>query len=104
MISIERQCELCEKIFMEGCIIEHEGICEDCHKILADNGEKKEVKKVKMTTVAVDKHGKFYDLSKSHPSWEQAKKGNTEENIVVDAFTCTQEEANKIRKRPDKKK
>ena len=66
--------------------------------------------KVFMTTVCVDKYGRWYDLSIAHPSHEQAKAGNDTINIVVDSFTCTVEKAaemlakNKKKKKKGKKK
>lgn len=50
------------------------------------------------TTVAKDRYGRYYDLSKEHPSWEEKKKGITV-STVVDAFTCTVEEADRLTKR-----
>jgi hypothetical protein len=53
------------------------------------------------TTVAKDKYGRYYDLSKEHPSWEEKKKGLAT-CTVVDAFTCTVEEADRLTKRSRK--
>jgi hypothetical protein len=53
------------------------------------------------TTVAKDKYGRYYDLSKEHPSWEEKKKGILT-STVVDAFTCTVEEADRLTKRSKK--
>lgn len=56
------------------------------------------------TTVAIDKQGRVYDLSKEHPSREvhlkAKKKGlaeHQEKNIVVNAFTCTFEECERLK-------
>jgi hypothetical protein len=53
------------------------------------------------TTVCKDKYGRYYDLRYEHPSWEQYKKGETR-CIVVNAFTCTVEEADRLTKRTKK--
>lgn len=45
-----------------------------------------------------DKYGRYYDLRYEHPSWEQYKRGSTAP-IVVNAFTCTVEEADILTKR-----
>lgn len=90
------------------------------------NGEASEVKEVRQdgerqtanrsnkdyTTVAIDIYGRVYDLSKEHPSWEQAEKRkkagrkNTgfERCIVRDAFTCTREECAKLKVKNKKRK
>ena len=49
------------------------------------------------TTVCKDKYGRYYNLSKEHPSWEEVKKGITI-CTVVDAFTCSIEEVNRLTK------
>lgn len=51
------------------------------------------------TTVCKDKYGRYYDLSREHPSWEEKKKGNTLTCTVVNAFTCTVEEAARLTKK-----
>ena len=51
------------------------------------------------TTVAKDKYGKYYDLRFEHPSWEEKRKGIVV-CTVVNAFTCTLEEADKLTKNP----
>jgi hypothetical protein len=54
------------------------------------------------TTVAIDKYGRIYDLSKEHPSYEQSKKNKGkkstgyEECIVVNAFTIPVDEVKKL--------
>lgn len=49
--------------------------------------------RVLMTTYAVDKYGRVYDLGKGeHPSREQAKIGNTTINIVRNAYTAPAKE------------
>lgn len=53
------------------------------------------------TTVVKDKYGRYYDLRYEHPSWEQEQRGDTHP-IVVDAFTCTLEEADRLTKRKRK--
>lgn len=57
----------------------------------------------KYATVAIDKYGRVYDLSKEHPSWEaykEAKKKGTQERcIVVNAFTCTVEECERLKRK-----
>lgn len=50
------------------------------------------------TTVCKDKYGRYYDLRFEHPSWEEKKKGVVV-STVVNAFTCTIEEANRLTKR-----
>lgn len=47
------------------------------------------------TTVCKDKYGRYYDLRFEHPSWEEKKKGILV-CTVVNAFTCTLEEANHL--------
>lgn len=63
----------------------------------------------KYKTVCIDIYGRVYDLSKEHPSWEQAKKSNSkksgfERNIVRDAFTCTVEECARLKAKSKKTK
>jgi hypothetical protein len=48
------------------------------------------------TTIAIDKYGRVYDISKEHPSREAHKKAkekgipeHQERCIVVNAFTCS---------------
>lgn len=57
-------------------------------------------------TIAIDKYGRVYDLSKEHPSWEaarKAKKDGTEERcIVVNAMTCTPAEFKKMKRKRKK--
>lgn len=47
------------------------------------------------TTVCKDKYGRYYDLLYEHPSWEEKKKG-VSVCAVVNAFTCTLEEADRL--------
>jgi hypothetical protein len=47
------------------------------------------------TTVCKDKYGRYYDLRHEHPSWELKKSGG-ETCIVVNAFTCSVEEADRL--------
>lgn len=67
------------------------------------------------TTVAIDIYGRVYDISKEHPSWEQVKEarrkaGGKKVNesqlrcIVVNAFTCTREECQRLKEQYQKKK
>lgn len=64
----------------------------------------------KYTTVAIDIYGRVYDLSKEHPSWEQAKKNKGKKDtgfercIVADAFTCTVERCAEMKRRYEKKR
>lgn len=59
------------------------------------NSDPQERSVSRYTTVAVDIYGRVYDISKEHPSWEQKKKGS-DRCIVCNAFTCTQEEADRL--------
>jgi len=54
---------------------------------------------MEVTTIAIDRYGVVYDLAKSHPSWEEAKKGNDSVNIVVNALTCPVEDVHKYGKK-----
>ncbi len=62
---------------------------------------------MKMTTVAVDKYGRVYDLAKEHPSFEMrkaAKKSKTEERcIVINAFAYPVDDLDNLRKRKGKR-
>lgn len=55
-----------------------------------------------MTTVAVDRYGRVYDLRSEHPSWEAAKeakrRGSEERCIVVNAFAVDVRELPRLRK------
>jgi len=62
------------------------------------------------TTIAIDKYGRVYDLSKEHPSYEVHKKTKAkgtkehqERCIVVNAFTCTIEECQKLKNKKERK-
>ncbi len=56
---------------------------------------------MRFTTVVKDKYGRYYDLAYEHPSYEQHKKGDLT-CIVVNAFTCPVDRANKLTKRKSK--
>jgi len=65
----------------------------------------------KFTTVAIDKYGRCYDLSKEHPAHEVHKKAkkkgiaeHQEKCIVINAFTCTIEECARLKAKWQKKK
>ena len=58
---------------------------------------------MRYTTVCVDKYGKVYDLTKEHPSYEQAKKGQGTVNIVVNAFTWPVDKLDELRKNRGKR-
>lgn len=64
---------------------------------------------IKHTTVCLDIYGRYYDLSKEHPSWEQQKKSKGksaifQRRIVRDAFTCTVEEYERLVSKSKKRK
>jgi len=61
-------------------------------------------KRKEYTTIAIDKYGRVYDLSKVHPSWEQSKEGSESMNIIVNALTCPVEDISKYGKPKKSKK
>ena len=62
------------------------------------------------TTVCIDIYGRVYDLSEEHPAWDQAKKRKGKKEaifercIVKNAFTCTIDECERLKKNSKKKK
>jgi len=59
------------------------------------------------TTVAIDRWGRVFDLRFEHPSWQQVKEEGKKDHYaptVVNAFTCTLQEATRLKQRKRKKK